>query len=809
MTNKSILAGMLASMSLPLMAAVSPDVKGTIIDENGEPMSFVNVVLLSLPDSAFVQGATSNAEGLFNIETPAVQGILKVTSVGYETQYFDTRNFGPEGIRIQMRENNAMLDEVTVKAQLPKTKLTGNSMVTGIEGTVLEKSGTAKEMLAKVPGMTLKDDELEVLGKGQPVFYVNGRKVTDKDEFKRLRSEDIKEVEVITNPGAMYDATVTAVVKIKTVKRDGSGFGYDLSVSNNQDLQYGYSDPGATLNLRYRHKSVDLFGMVNYWSWNQVTRNDINQDSYMPSAEGITRLNQVANLRNDWAGEGMNYNLGFNWQIADNHSVGMRVERHARIKAETDYRQTSVITKSLWKNATRALADAEDNTSTQHTEADEIYNWEGNAYYVGSIGKLNVELNVDFRTDKTREENSIAENNVPGLMSSFTPEKNRMWADKLVLSYPIGKGQLQVGTEMSFVNRQTSAEMVGIALPSSKSEVQENNVTAFAQYSFQNPTVGSVSLGARYEHVGFDYKDLLDDEQSMTRYTDDLFPSASWSRGFGEWQTSVSYSFKTNRPNYWQLSDAYNYLNAYTLQQGNSKLKNEKIHEVSANVHWKVLNLYAAYERRDDCITQWSYIYQNATQLPGKEINEGIILLKHINMEKPVRNFAMFLSANPTFGCYSPNWSVGMQRFWTDIEMADPREATGKRVYSPKNPIGMADLNNAFRFKHSWQLELNANMMTAGDFTSFRFKDPTFNLRAVVQKCWLKNDALCLRASLSDILLTSSCNLTMDCGYYEIYQTQSRSNQRLDISLRYTFNAAKSKYKGTGAGQAAASRMSK
>ena len=55
-----------------------------------------------------------------------------------------------------MQEDSQMLEEVTVKAQLPKTKLTGNSMVTSIQGSVLEKSGTAKEMLAKVPGMTQK-----------------------------------------------------------------------------------------------------------------------------------------------------------------------------------------------------------------------------------------------------------------------------------------------------------------------------------------------------------------------------------------------------------------------------------------------------------------------------------------------------------------------------------------------------------------------------------------------------------------------------------------------------------------------------
>jgi hypothetical protein len=77
----------------------------------------------------------------------------------------------------------------------------------------------------------------------------------------------------------------------------------------------------------------------------------------------------------------------------------------------------------------------------------------------------------------------------------------------------------------------------------------------------------------------------------------------------------------------------------------------------------------------------------------------------------------------------------------------------------------------------------------------------------VVQKCWLKNDALCLRAGINDVLQRSVQDMRMDCGGYQMTESQERSNHRLDISLRYTFNASKSKYKGTGAGQAERQRM--
>ena len=213
------------------------------------------------------------------------------------------------------------LGEVVVKSRLPKTKLKGNSMVTRIKGSVLAQSGTAQEMLAKVPGMTAKGEELEVLGKGTPIFYINGRKMRDKEELKRLRSEEIASVEVITNPGAQYDATISSVVRIKTIPKEGDGFGFDLNTGLNQDLRFGESDPSAQLNLRYRHNNLDLFGMVNYWKWDQTTLFSDEQSNYLPTDKGVLNINQFSHSRNHFKNNGIDYNLGFNWQIAENHST--------------------------------------------------------------------------------------------------------------------------------------------------------------------------------------------------------------------------------------------------------------------------------------------------------------------------------------------------------------------------------------------------------------------------------------------------------------------------------------------------------
>jgi hypothetical protein len=103
------------------------------------------------------------------IQTTDACCILRLSFIGYKTTYVNVS--GTDVGTIQMEEDQPMLKEITVKGQMPKTKLTGNSMITTIQGTVLGQSGTAQEMLAKVPGMTVKGEELEVLGKGTPIIY--------------------------------------------------------------------------------------------------------------------------------------------------------------------------------------------------------------------------------------------------------------------------------------------------------------------------------------------------------------------------------------------------------------------------------------------------------------------------------------------------------------------------------------------------------------------------------------------------------------------------------------------------------------
>ena len=771
------------------------ELTGKVVDKDGEDMPFVNVVLLSLPDSTIMHGTVTDEQGMFSISADISIGTLQLSMLGYETVSLPVEEV--RGQIIVMEEDMNMLGEAVVKGFMPKTKLTGNSMITTIQGTVLGNAGTTHEMLSKVPGMTQRDDKLEVIGKGAPVFYINGRKVQDVDELKSLHSDEIHNVEVITNPGAIYEATVSSVVRIRTIRRQGEGFGFNLTGGNNQDLRYGYSDPAATLNFKYRRNSVDVFGMVNYADKNNVSISQPVQTSWFTNNGQLININQDSWWFSHNVNHDLNANLGLNWQISQNHSVGVRVETRNNFNPTGDYRINNTVD---FRNLASPSADYVDESVTEGSETMSMpYYWTGNAYYNGQVGKLNVDFNVDFVTRKNGQVADITEAGTRGKsqMRNEHESTSELWATKLVLSYPVWKGQLQAGTEMSFVDRASCFTMTGYPLPSTDSDVNEKNVAGFVNYAFKLDRFGNLSAGLRYEHVGFDYVDILNPDQSLTRYTDDLFPSISWSNQFGKFRTSLAYSSKVARPSYDRLNENINYMNSFSLEQGNSKLKNETIYEVSATVGYQWLNLFVAYERRDNTLTQGASLYND----------EGVILMKHINLDQPLRNVAAFLSAAPTFGCYSPNWTLGIQRYFYSQTLMDPSHPDGQRTLTAKKPVLFMDLNNAFRFKRSWQLEANLNVMTKGDMMQFAFLRNTYNLGLVVQKCWLKNDALCLRVSLSDVLQMRTTEMFLDNGYFQLHQTSSQNYHRLNVTLRYTFNSSNNKYKGSGAGKEAQNRM--
>ena len=234
-------------------------VSGKLVDEQNQPLPYANVVLLSLPDSTFVTGTVSAEDGTFSLATTAEKQLVRISSIGYNTLYRPTQPVSM-GV-IQMTTDTQILGEVVVKGNLPKTRIKDDALVTTIQNSPLAHAGTANDVLGRVPGVIKNGESIEVLGKGSPIIYINGRQMRNASELDQLSSASIKDVEVITTPGAQYDASVNSVIRIKTVKPVGEGFGFNSrTVLGVAHYIYGLEE----LNFNYRKNGFDLFGMLEY-----------------------------------------------------------------------------------------------------------------------------------------------------------------------------------------------------------------------------------------------------------------------------------------------------------------------------------------------------------------------------------------------------------------------------------------------------------------------------------------------------------------------------------------------------------------
>ena len=378
---------MVALMATAMMAvtalAKAPDMIGTVLDENGQPMPFVNVVLLTLPDSTFVQGAMTDEQGHFHIVTPENDGLLKVSSIGYETQYLNPM----DGLIIRMNEASLMLGEVVVKSQLPKTRVKGEAMRTTIEGTILEKAGTVADALARVPSLEAeRDGAVKVLGRGEAEVYINGRKVQDVSELSRLRSDQIQHIDVIQNPGARYAASTKAVVRIQLKKAQGDGFGFQENL--NGMYQYGHTIAN-NLDVNYRTGGLDITASL--WC-GRYGHAKMLQDNNIFYYVGSDMYEEVITQNGKSIWKGWSPQLQVNYMVNDNHSFGAfyKYDRHP----STDFTD-------------QFITDGYENgILSEHSVSDVIQNDRFhkhifNAYYNGRAGQLGIDLNVDGLFDNT------------------------------------------------------------------------------------------------------------------------------------------------------------------------------------------------------------------------------------------------------------------------------------------------------------------------------------------------------------------------------------------------------------------------
>ena len=757
---------------LTVMAAAADTFTGRVVDETQAPAPFANVVLLSANDSAFVAGTTTGADGRFTLTGHAARPIIKITYLGYKTQVLEAA--GCDMGTIALETDATMLGEVVVKGQRPAFKLTTEGLKTEVENTLLSKVGTAKAVLENLPGVQRKKDGIEVFGKGTPLIYINGRKLQNQTELDQISSEDIQSVELITSPGAKYDATVESVILIKTKRPQGEGFSFNTQASyylgEGPDLALG-------LNWNYRHRGLDVFGSVWYNDDRYLENDDFVFDV---QADTTWRMNEHSDIKTH--SNSIYTSAGVNYIFNDNHSMGFRYD-----------------TKAFFLNRTRGTFTADVMANGEfydHLEngvhMSSKFNMPHtlNAYYNGKVGKTSIDFNTDYVFHKERKSqfnDEVSQEWESRTVTSTSVIRNQLCAAKLVLSWPLWGGNLQVGSEYDHTHRNDDYINPEQVVPTSFTEQKEINYIFFAEYGHPLP-FGQLKMGLRNENVTSDYysQGVHMAEQSRTYHH--FFPSVGLVARAGNVQLMLNYAMKIKRPGYWQLRNSVTYANRFTWDSGNPLLKPTINNEVSLMAMYKWINLMLAYKHDRDVIVNVAH------EIPGSEATT-LMTNENVDHKDAMR---VMLTFSPRFGLYQPSLTLGVIKEW--IKIPSPIG-----FISPKNPAYIVQFNNNFQILPTLTANVNFNFTSRGDMENVTISQPLYLLDIGATKTFL-NDRLSIQVTGHN-LLDSQEHYKLRYGLRTMCQTQRRDAREVEFTVRYKFNATQSKYKGTGAGASEKERL--
>ena len=751
---------------------------GTIIDENRQPVPYANVYLLHPSDSAVIGGGVSNEAGVFVIpyEQPTV--LARISYVGYKTVYKLCDQ--PEVGTIKMQPDSYTLNGVVVQGERPKVVLQGNSLMMNVEGTVMERLGTAEDVLTRVPMIAKRGEGFEILGKGAPLIYVNGRKLRDLQELKNIQSDNIRYIEVIQNPGARYDASVNAVIIIRTKRAAGEGLGVELSSWSRSGRGYANNE---RINLTYRTGGLELFANL-FGAYNRRKSQGEFEQTIFADTLWVINNQQKNHVRNPFL-EGR---FGFNYQINDNHSFGGFYQNtYDYVKTRSEYDDDLL--------ADGVAYDHLQNSSVRRDKNSPIH--QANLYYTGKVGQLSIDFNADYTSRRQQSRNQQQELSTEYEDRDVNTEsqtRSKLFAEKLFVTHPLWKGQIEIGEEYTNTRWKSRFENQEGYIANSNNEQHESNIAPFVELR-QRLGRFQLSAGLRYEHVESEYFVSGQRRDEQCRTYDDFFPSFSVSTSAKNLQLSFSYAKRTTRPSYWQLSSDVTYENRLNLQTGNPYLKPVKYHNLNAMVMWKWLYLMTNFSHCVDPI-----LYTAGSLEDDSKVN----FVTYLNYDHADWLTVTLGAQKNVKLCdritWTPQYNMSLMKPWL-------KSLFNGQEKSFSHPMLTLQLGNIVSLPHDWLLQADFNMHTHGNTGSNIWVDCTNPMLSLsVSKDFFQR-RLNVKLTGNDLFNGGINHVMLYSNRMMFRKMEDNDSRCVQLSLRYRFNVTPSKYKGTGAGNAEKNRL--
>lgn len=759
------------------------------------PVDYATITIFKQGSTSALNGTVTDTKGNFAVKNlPSGEYQVTVDFIGYQHKIIPNITISATVTSKAL----GLINITPVQTQLKGVTITGTAatvenridkMVYNAASDLTAQGGVAIDVLKKVPMISVDvDGNVELQGNPNIRFLINGKPssifgASLADALQSIPASQIKSVEVITSPGAKYDASGTGGI-INIILKDSKVEGFNGSVN----LSAGTRQENGSLNLNLRKGNIGVNAFLSgNTQINARTLTQNNRLSYNNAADTSTRLLQNGNSASNRSG--YNSGLSVTWSItpkADltaaiglnhfgNHNDGLTNQQQSMQQVASNTLFSDVL--SLRNSSSRFKANAVDYSLN----------------YKKSFKKEGQELDMLFTTSNSKNTSNFFQQQdyqsgryVSSGSTSNNPGKDRETNISIDYTHPFSKNFI-IETGAKGVFEKISNQVATDTLSGSDYVPNANQTYGF-NYSRQ---IYAYYFSVQFTlfHNFLDAKAGLRDE--FTTASADfpgtvlpnyniLAPSAVISHKINETQTvKFSYGYRIERPDYGDLNPFYNISDPHNISTGNPNLKPEVGHnyELGYNKSFvKGANIYvgAFYRHNTDDIqayttqfdilniggTKYSNVFLNQRYNIGSENTTGINLYGSV----PV-NSKLNLRSNMFFG---------------DRVSVNPGNPTVSGITYRIN------LNASYNFPHNLIAEVfgnyNASQRTIqGTRPAFAF----YNL-ALRKQLFDKKASIGLTAANPFNKYVNQKSITMGSSFYQtnLRQVQLRS---FGISLSYKF----------------------
>jgi hypothetical protein len=608
-------AGLFFSLLFMQSKAVA-QLTGKVVDDKASPVPFVNIALVRTADSTLVRTTLTDVEGKFSLSAGEGLYILKVTAMGFGNQTIDslTISLGEAqkdlGV-IKLTPKAKAMKEVSVTSLRPTITQLPDRMIVNIEGTALALGNTAFEVLTKAPGVIVdQDGNITLNGRPGVTIMLDGKltylSAQDlKNMLEGMSADNIKNIEVITNPSSKYDAEGTAgILNINLKKNNRQGINGSVSANYSfNGKQHGYLT-NATIN----HKSGDWSSFINIDMNRRVGGREATFTRIFYGTNNTTYFDQFAT--GNFVVQGPAVRFGTDYSINKKHSVGI-VAYYGTTKGRSDF-----LTDTYIGNAPKQPLRYIDADNYNQSTYDNVTL---NAHYNLKFDTLNSQFSIDvdyvnisnkraanfYNIYKDLAVNTSTQDN----LYTFLPGHYDIYSAKFdFIKNFVNRNKLEFGGKASSVESDNDSKFYfnnGPLVPDRQRtnhfNYREQIYAGYANWSGAISKKVTLQTGLRVEHTVSEGISYTTGQVTPRDYTD-LFPSVFVQQKVSDnYNITYSYTRRLTRPNYGNLNPFRFYRDPYTWEQGNPYLRPQYTHALGINqIIKKVYSISFSYlEHRD------------------------------------------------------------------------------------------------------------------------------------------------------------------------------------------------------------------